>query len=113
MAAKTTVKLARKSALGMDEVIAQYIKEMKISAGLNTQLIFKAWDQASGASGYTIGRFFRDGKLYITLNSSVVRNQLSFQLPTLLQKVNLILQQDSLFVKDDPRVSYVKEIILK
>jgi hypothetical protein len=35
-----------------------------------------AWDQASGAAPYTIKRYFRDGKLFITLSSSVLCSQL-------------------------------------
>ena len=63
----------------MDELVKQYIRSMKLAAGLNTQRIFAAWDACSGAGEFTLKRFFRDGKLYITLSSSVVRNQLHFQ----------------------------------
>lgn len=97
----------------MDEVINLYIKSMKISSGLNTQCIFSAWDDASGAAQFTLKKFFRDGKLYITLSSSVVRNQLSFQKDTIIQKMNEILSRNELFMKDDERVSFVKELILK
>lgn len=105
--------ISRKKALDMSQVVDMYIKEMKLSAGLNTRRIFEAWDQASGAAPYTIRRFFRDGKLYITLNSSMARTQLGFQKDALILKINSILQEDELFVKDDPRVQFVKEIILK
>lgn len=97
----------------MEEVVSMYIKSMKLSAGLNTQRIFSAWDEASGAGSFTLKKFFRDGKLYITLNSSVIRNQLSFQKDVLIEKMNGILSEDELFTKDDARVSFVKELILK
>ena len=113
MAGKGTVRIARKQAMSMEDLIPLYIKSMKLSAGLNTHRIFAAWDEASGASAYTLRRFFRDGRLYITLNSSVVRNRLSFQKDALVQGINSILARDELFVKDDPRVSYVRELILK
>ena len=113
MEKQAPVRLARKKALSMEEVISQYIKEMKLSSGLNTQRIFSAWDDASGAAQFTLKKFFRDGKLYITLSSSVVRNQLSFQKDALVEKINGILQKDELFIKDDERVSFVKELILK
>lgn len=106
-------RIKRKSAVPMDELIKRYIADMKITAGLNTQLIFKAWDEASGASQFTIGRFFRDGTLYITLSSSMVRNQLYFQKHDIVRKMNSILSKDSLFNSGDRRVSYVKELILK
>ena len=78
MEKKSPVRITRKRALSMEELVPMYIKSMKLSAGLNTHRIFAAWDEASGAAQYTLKRFFRDGKLYITLNSSVVRNHLSF-----------------------------------
>lgn len=105
--------LGRKKALDMSQVIEMYIKSMNLSAGLNTRRIFEAWDQASGAARYTIRRYFRDGKLYVTLNSSMVRSQLSFQKEPLMAAVNQILENDELFIKDDPKVRFVEEIILK
>ena len=113
MEKRGSVRLARKKALTMEELVPMYIKSMKLTAGLNTQRIFAAWDDASGAAPYTLKRFFRDGRLYITLSSSVVRNQLSFQSDALVEKINSILSRDGLFTKDDARVSYVKELILK
>ena len=56
----------RKEALPMEKLVEEYIREMKLSAGLNTQRIFEAWDTVSGAAAYTLKRFFRNGKLYIT-----------------------------------------------
>lgn len=90
-----------------------YIKSMKISAGLNTRRIFKAWDEASGAAQFTMKRFFRDGKLFITLNSSMARLQLSMQTDLMKERINRILENDELFTKDDPKVGYVDEIVLK
>ena len=113
MEKRSPVRIARKQAVSMEELIPLYIKSMKLSAGLNTQRIFAAWDEASGAAPYTLRKFFRDGKLYITLNSSVVRNHLSFQSAALVDRMNSILSRDELFIKDDPRVSYVKELILR
>ena len=107
------VRIERKTAVGMDRLVKEYIDSMKIASGLNTRRVFAAWDQASGAAQYTIKRYFRGGKLYITLNSSVVRNQLSFQKDALVEKINLLLDRDNLFTKEDPRVSWVQEIILK
>lgn len=110
---KKPVRISRKKPLGMDEIVSMYIKSMKLSSGLNTQRIFAAWDEASGAAPFTLKKFFRDGRLYITLNSSVIRNQLSFQKEALVEKINEILSKDELFTKDDARVSYVNELILK
>ncbi|MCR5351208.1 MAG: DUF721 domain-containing protein [Bacteroidales bacterium] len=106
-------RVTRKNAVSLAEAIQEYIKSAKLSAGLNTQRIFAAWDAASGAGRYTVRRFFRDGKLYITVDSSVVRSQLTFQREALIEKINALLEQDDLFIRDDARVGTVKELILK
>lgn len=113
MAGSSHTRMTRKKALSMEEVVAMYIKSMKISSGLNTQCIFSAWDEASGAAPFTLRKFFRDGKLYVTLNSSVVRNQLSFQKDALVEKINGILAKNDLFSEEDSRVGFVQELILK
>ena len=109
MEKRGSVRIARKKALSMDEVVRMYVQSMKLTPALNTRRIFAAWDDASGA----LKRFFRDGRLYITLSSSVVRNQLSFQSDALVEKMNSILSKDELFARDDTRVSFVKDLILK
>ena len=106
-------RVTRKTAVSLSEAIQEYLKVAKLSAGLNTQRIFAAWDAASGAGRYTVRRFFRDGKLYITVDSSVVRSQLSFQRDVLIEKINALLAQDELFTRDDARVGIVQELILK
>ena len=78
----------------------------------NTNLIFSAWDTVSGAGPYTIKRFFRDGKLYITLSSSVICNQLAMQKDVLLAKINSSIAGNDLYIgqsADGP----VKQLILK
>lgn len=90
---------------------------MIASSGLgmshNTRRIYAAWDEASGASNYTIRRFFRDGKLYITLSSSVIRSQLSVRKAFLLEKINTILSEDALIIDNNTYPKEVKELILK
>ena len=113
MEKRGSVRIARKKALSMDELVRMYIESMRLAPALNTRRIFAAWDEASGAGKYTLKRFFRDGRLYITLSSSVVRNQLSFQSQALVEKMNAILSKDELFARDDARVFFVKELILK
>lgn len=108
-----TVRLSRKKALGMDEVVQMYIRSMKISSGLNTQRVFAAWDEVSGAAKYTLKKFYRAGTLYITVSSSVVREQLYYQRDALVSMINARLREDDLFTADDPRVSFVQELKLK
>ena len=106
-------RLPRKNAVSIGDALKEFLKAYRLTPGLNTQRIFAAWDEASGAGKYTLKKYFRDGKLYITLSSSVVRSQLTFQKAVLLEKVNAILSKDELFTADDPTVGLVKELILK
>ena len=106
-------RVQRKTAVPLSELIRDYLKAEHLTTPLNTQRIFAAWDAASGAARYTVRRFYRDGKLYVTLDSSVVRSQLSFQRDALLKKINALLAEDSLFTRDDARVGFVRELILK
>lgn len=107
------IRLHRKEAVSMEDVVDRFIKSMKLAAGLNTQRVFAAWDVCSGAGPYTLKRFYRGGKLYITLTSSVIRNQLSFQKDALVEKMNAFLSQDALFTDDNRTVGYIQELILK
>ena len=97
----------------MEEIVKQYVKSMKLAAGLNTQRIFAAWEACSGAAPFTLKRFFRAGTLYITLNSSVIRNQLYFQRDVLVEKMNAFLSADELFTADNRTVGYIKDLVLK
>ena len=106
-------RVARKSALPLEELIHEFIRTSRLTPGLNTRRIFAAWDTASGAARYTVRRYFRDGRLYITVDSSVVRSQLSFQRDSLLEKINALLAQDELFTRDGAPEGVVKELILK
>lgn len=105
--------LDRKNAVGMDALVKAYIKTMSLAPGLNTQRIFAAWDACSGAAPFTLRRFFRSGTLYITVSSSVVRNQLYFQRDLLVEKMNAWLSGDALFTEDNRSVSYVRKLVLK
>lgn len=103
----------RKEALGMDQIVPMYIRAMKLSAGLNTQRVFAAWDAVSGVKDFTLRKFYRDGKLYVTLSSSMVRTHVELQKDSILQAVNSFLEKDGLFDKTCSKVGLVKEIILK
>ena len=105
--------LDRKKAVGMDELVRAYIKTMSLAPGLNTQRIFAAWDACSGAAPFTLRRYFRSGTLYITVSSSVVRNQLYFQRDLLVEKMNAWLAGDALFTEDNRSVGFIRSLVLK
>lgn len=107
-------RIERKEAQTMEEVMGEFVRAMKLKSGLNRQRIFEAWDKASGAERYTIGKNFKNGILYCSIASSVVRNQLSFRITELTEEVNAILDNDELFIKNENNdKTYVRTIILK
>ncbi|MGM9786314.1 MAG: DUF721 domain-containing protein [Candidatus Cryptobacteroides sp.] len=106
-------RMSRKEAVGMEELIGQYIKSMKLSSGLNRQRVFAAWNDVSGAARYTVSLFFRNGVLYCTMNSSVVRNRLYFMKEDILKLMNDRLASDELFTPEGKDGGYVKDIVLK
>ena len=106
--------MRRQNAVGMDELVKQFIREMRLSAGLNRQRIEDAWNQVSGASRYTLGTDFSNGTLYCTLSSSIVRNQLYFQKDFILKEINDFLKKDDLFIWDwESKGDCVKVLVLK
>lgn len=106
-------RIQRKEAVSLADALKMMLEDAHMTASHNTRRIFEAWDTASGASRYTLKRFFRDGKLYITVDSSVVRSQLSFQKDALLAKINSLLGEDQLVISGDKATVTVKELILK
>lgn len=106
-------RLSRKDACTMDELISIYIREMKLTAGLNRQRIFAAWDEVSGAAAYTVDRYLKNNVLYCAISSSVVRNRLYFQQDVILRNINEFLQKDDLFVKDQGKTVFLKGIVLR
>lgn len=105
--------LAFKKAVSIDDALKSFLKESRLSAGHNCHRVYEAWKEASGADGYTLRTFYRGGTLYVTLNSSAARMHLQMQNAALVRRINEILENDSLFIKDDPVVGFVKELKLK
>ena len=108
-----TNKLPFRKAVGINTLIREVLKEGRMAEAFNSRCIFRAWDLASGAAEFTVRRYFRDGKLYITLSSSVVRSQLHFQQDVLLQKINSIARNDEFFTDTESVKGPVTQLILK
>lgn len=104
--------LQRRDAVGMDELVEQFIRDMKLASGINRQRVIAAWNSVSGASRYTVDVYLKGKTLYCTIGSSVVRNHLYFQKDVLLAQLNNCLGSDDMFIKDDEG-PYVTELILR
>lgn len=106
-------RIRRKEAVGMEELVTQFIREMRLSSGVNLRRVTEAWNMVSGAERYTISVSYVGAVVYVALNSSMVRNQLYYQRDVLMKKINEHLAADSLFTGDPKGGSAVKNLILK
>ena len=106
-------RMGRKEAVGMETLVTQFIKEMKISSGINQVRVTEAWNNASGASRYTLSVSYVGTYIYVTLSSSMARNQLYYQRDLIMKKMNEILAADTLFVASAKGGDAVTNIILK
>lgn len=107
------MRIERKTANDAGELTTAVLKYLKVVPALNTRRIFAAWNDNSGAAEHTVKQFFRDGKLTVTLDSSMVRTILNTRKREIMDKMNIQLEKDSLFIKDDPKVGFVEEIVLR
>lgn len=74
-------------------IIEEFIKEEKLEEGLNRARLFKAWDLVVGETGAraTTNKFFRDGILYCTINSSILRTQMYYRKEDIIAHMNKML----------------------
>ena len=82
------------------DILQEFIKEDHLEDGLQRVRIFSTWDLVVGAAGAraTTNKFFRDGILYCTINSSIVRTQLYYRKEDIALQMNKMLN-DSLVSK--------------
>lgn len=96
----------------MEELVSQFIRDMKLSAGLGKQRACDAWTKVSGAGRYTLDVNFDKGVMVCVISSSVVRNQLYFQREKLLKSLNEHLASDELLA-GSAEGDIVKALILR
>ena len=106
-------RIGRKEAVGMEALVSQFVREMKLSSGINQVRVTEAWNNASGAARYTLSVSYVGTFVYVTLSSSMARNQLYYQRDVIMEKMNTLLAADSLFVGKANGAAAVTNIILK
>lgn len=104
--------LQRHDAVGLDQLVEDFIKELKLTDGLNRQRIIAAWNTVSGAGQYTVDIYVKNRVMYCTLGSSMVRNRLYFQKDVLLDQMNAYLASDEMYVKEGEGPA-IMELVLK
>ena len=109
---KGNTTLRRQNAVGMDELVSQFIREMKLAGGLSRQRAAEVWNTVSGAGRYTLDVRRERGVMTCVISSSVVRNQLYFQRDELMKRLNETLAEDDLFTVGKDGV-IVRNLILR
>lgn len=107
-----SVSMERKEPSSMEELMPQLLRVMRLSSGMNDSIIMSAWDKVTGAAPYTLSKYVKNGVLYCTISSSVVRNQLFFNKDTIVEAINREVLADSLYLVTPGRKP-VKTLILK
>ena len=97
----------------MEDLMLQYLREMRLTSGMNRQRATEAWNTVSGASRYTLSVSFERGVMTCAISSSLVRNQLYFQREVLVEKLNEFLAADNLYDDGGKEGPAVKVLILR
>ena len=74
-------------------IIEEFIKEERLEEGLSRTRLFKAWDLVVGETGAnaTTNKYFKDGVLYCTVNSSILRTQMYYRKEDIIAHMNKML----------------------
>ena len=85
-------------------ILKEFIKEEQLEDGLNRVRLFNVWNLIVGEVGAraTTNKFFKDGILYCTVNSSIIRTQLYYRKEDIVAQMNKMLNGE-----------IVKKLILK
>ena len=77
----------------LSQLLVEFVREQGLEEGLRNVRIGNAWDKAVGEKYalHTTSKYFKNGTLYCTVDSSIVRNQLYFRQDDIVAQINSIL----------------------
>jgi predicted nucleic acid-binding Zn ribbon protein len=86
----------KKDSQRIDSLLRQFVKENRLERGLAEYRLLKSWKELLGITiaKRTKDLRIRNRKLYVTLHSSVVRNELAMIKDTLIPKLNAAAGMD-------------------
>ena len=72
------------------EILQKLVKKQKFTKKLDEVEVINQLEKIIGnnLNKYIISKYFRDGKIYLQLSSSVLRNELLYQKEELISKIN-------------------------
>ena len=81
----------------ISEIIKEFIREERLEDGLLRTRLFSAWDIVVGENGAraTTNKFFRDGVLYCTISSSIMRTQMYYRKEEIVIQLNKMLNSQA------------------
>ena len=109
----TEHRMARKYPIPVRQAIQEWLVAEGLGPAYNANIIARTWNEVSGMERYTGRVWFKDGTLYVTLTSSVVRSRLSMMGTQLAERINEALFQDEMFIRGKAFTRYVNQIVLK
>ena len=80
----------------LSEALNLFIKENKLQKGLDKVMVKKAWEKImdNGVNNYTTAVELRNDTLYVSLSSSVLREELSHGKSKIIDMINQELNKD-------------------
>ena len=96
--------MKREGAKTIAELLVDFIQEEGLTDGLERVKIFKIWDIVVGTkyANATLYKFYKNGTLYCTISSSMLRSQLYLNKLQIIRDINKMIGRDC-----------VKELVLK
>ncbi|MBP5538342.1 MAG: DUF721 domain-containing protein [Bacteroidales bacterium] len=106
-------RIERKYPIPVRQAIQEWLLAEGLGPAYNANIIARTWKEVSGMERYTGNVWFKDGTLYVTLTSSVVRSRLSLMGGQLAERINEALFQNEMFIRGKAFTRYVNQIVLK
>lgn len=80
----------------LSEALNEFIKENKLQRGMDKVMVREAWEQVmgNGVNNYTTAVELRNNTLFISLSSSVLREELSHGKSKIIDMLNEELDKD-------------------
>ena len=80
----------------LSEALNEFIKENKLQKGMDKVMVREAWEKVmgNGVKNYTTAVELRNNTLYISLSSSVLREELSHGKSKIIDMLNEELHKD-------------------